>query len=49
MRALGRLSEAVLDKLERGLEEAGLDFAARLLVREGLRQRAADAAAAPVA
>ena len=41
MRALGSLSETVLDRLESSLGEAGLDIAARLLVREGLKQRAA--------
>ena len=41
--ALGKLSDAVLDRLESGLAEAGLDVAARLLVREGLKTRAAAA------
>ena len=41
IKALGKLSDAVMDRLESSLAEAGLDVAARLLVREGLKQRAA--------
>ena len=38
MRALGRLSEHSLDRLERELSERGLDFTACLLVRDGLQR-----------
>ena len=41
IKALGKLSDAVLDRLECSLAEADLDVAACLLVREGLKQRAA--------
>lgn len=40
VQALGRLSDANLDRLEKSLGEQGLDFSACLLVREGLQQRA---------
>ncbi len=40
MRALGRLPEQYLDRLEGGLSDRGLDLAACLLVREGLRRLA---------
>lgn len=43
MRALGRLPEHYLDRLEGGLMDRGLDFAACLLVRDGLRRLAEDA------
>ena len=43
MKALGRLSDAVLDRLEKSLADEGLDLSACLLVREGLKQRAAAA------
>ena len=37
IRALGRLPDESMDRLEGSLEDAGLDVAARILVREGLR------------
>lgn len=37
MRALGALPDAALDRLETALAGEGLDLAARLLIREGLR------------
>ena len=40
MKALGRLSDTALDRLEKSLAEKGLDVSACLLVREGLKQRA---------
>ncbi|KAI0756115.1 hypothetical protein C8Q80DRAFT_1264214 [Daedaleopsis nitida] len=40
IQALGRLSDANLDRLEKSLADEGLDFAACLLVREGLQHRA---------
>ncbi len=39
MRHLGRLSSPALERLEKALAEKGLDFAACLLVREGLCKR----------
>ena len=41
MKALGKLPESAQDKFEKGLAEAGLDIAARLLILEGLKRRAA--------
>ena len=43
IKALGRLPESALDKFEDGLAAAGLDIAARLLILEGLKRRAASA------
>ena len=40
IRALGALPSAALDRLEKSLGDAGLDFAACMLVREGLKRRA---------
>ena len=40
MKALGKLPDSGLDRLEKTLAEQGLDFSACLLVREGLKQRA---------
>ncbi|RPD64582.1 hypothetical protein L226DRAFT_565424 [Lentinus tigrinus ALCF2SS1-7] len=40
MKALGQLSDALLDRLEKSLAEEGLDLSACLLVREGLKRRA---------
>ena len=45
MEALGRLPESALDRFENSLAGAGLDVAARLLIVEGLKQRAAAASA----
>ena len=44
--ALGQLSDAVLEKLEKSLEDQEVDFTARLLVFAGLKRRAAAVAAA---
>ena len=40
MRALGRVPDALLDRLECSLGDAGLDLVGCLLVREGLKRRA---------
>ncbi len=40
MKALGRLSETALDRLETSLAKKGLDISACLLVIEGLKERA---------
>ncbi|KAI0706261.1 hypothetical protein C8T65DRAFT_231438 [Cerioporus squamosus] len=41
MRALGALHWRSLEKLDKALEQAGLDYVARLLIRDGLKRRAA--------
>ena len=45
MEALGRLPGSALDRFENSLAGAGLDVAARLLIVEGLKQRAVVASA----
>ena len=40
IKALGRLSDQALDKVEESLVEAGLGLAARVLILEGLKERA---------
>ena len=40
MKALGRLSDDLLDRLEANLVKSGLDYSACLLVRQGLKERA---------